>query len=114
MEEANQRTGPIAATAIQQNPLRGIAAMLAGGICFAVTDALVKWVSPRFPASEIIFFRSLFALMPISAMAAWQGRLAALKTVRLVGHAARSLCGLISLFCFVYAFGHMPLADAIG
>jgi drug/metabolite transporter (DMT)-like permease len=103
-----------AAPRIDRTALRGIAAMLLGGACFAVMDSLVKWVSPRFAVSEIIFFRSLFALLPIGAMAARQGGFAALRTRRPIGQAVRSLCGFTSLFCFIYAFGHMPLADAVG
>src|SRR5690349_6240688 len=80
--------------------LRGIAAMLIGGAFFSVMDSLVKWVSPRFPLVEIIFCRSLFALVPIGVMAARQGGVAALRTRRLGGHAVRSLCGFASLFCF--------------
>src|SRR5690242_7346796 len=45
----------------RDHALRGILFMLAGGACFAVMDALVKWVSPRYPVMQIVFFRSLFA-----------------------------------------------------
>jgi drug/metabolite transporter (DMT)-like permease len=103
-----------AATAARRSALRGIACMLAGGACFAVMDSLVKWVSPRFAISQIIFFRSLFALLPIGLLAAREGGLWALRTRRPGGQVLRALAGLVSLACFVYAFGHMPLADAVG
>lgn len=96
------------------NVLRGILCMLVGGCCFAIMDSLVKWVAPRCPVMQIIFFRSLFAFLPIGLAVAREGGVAALRTQRLGGHANRSLCGLLSLVCFVYAFGHMPLADAVG
>ncbi|MBV9521815.1 MAG: DMT family transporter [Alphaproteobacteria bacterium] len=93
--------------------LFGILAMLAGGACFAVMDALVKWESPRVSVMQIIFFRSLFAFLPILVQVAREGGRAALKTRRLRDHAGRSLFGFGSLVCFVYAFGRMPLADVV-
>jgi drug/metabolite transporter (DMT)-like permease len=114
MEAARPLSETTAAAAARNSAVRGIAFMLAGGACFALMDSLIKWVSPRFAISQIIFFRSLFALLPIGAMAAREGGLRALRTARPGGQAIRALCGLASLYCFVYAFSHMPLADAIG
>jgi drug/metabolite transporter (DMT)-like permease len=93
--------------------LRGILSMLLGGACFAVMDALVKGVAPRFPVLQIIFFRSLFAFLPILMQIRREGGRAALRTRHLGGHLRRSLCGFLSLSGFVYAFGNMPLADVI-
>jgi drug/metabolite transporter (DMT)-like permease len=112
--EAARPIGKRTASGAPRSALRGIAFMVAGGACFAVMDSLVKWVSPRFAISQIIFFRSLFALLPIGVLAAREGGLRALRTARPGGQVLRSLCGLISLCSFVYAFGHMPLADAVG
>src|SRR5215472_16387060 len=93
--------------------LRGILSMLLGGACFAVMDALVKGVAPRFPVLQIIFFRSLFAFLPILMQIRREGGMAVLRTQNLGGHLRRSLCGFLSLSGFVYAFGNMPLADVI-
>ncbi|HZS82832.1 MAG TPA: DMT family transporter [Stellaceae bacterium] len=99
--------------AAAQSPLRGILCMLAGGACFAVMDALVKWVSPRFSVVEIILFRSAFAFLPILWQLRREGGRGALKTRRFGDHIARSLFGFVSLACFIYAFGRMPLADVV-
>jgi drug/metabolite transporter (DMT)-like permease len=96
------------------NALTGILAMLVAGLCFAVMDSLVKYVSPRVPLLQIAFFRSLFAFPPILVVALREGGLAQLRTRRPGDHALRSLFGLASLYCFFYAFSHMPLADAVG
>jgi drug/metabolite transporter (DMT)-like permease len=93
--------------------LRGIACMLVATACFATMDSLVKWVAPRIPVMQIVFFRSLFAFIPIALLIARDGGIATLRTRRLGDHAKRSLCGVVSLACFIYAFGHMPLADAV-
>jgi drug/metabolite transporter (DMT)-like permease len=94
--------------------LRGIVCVLAATACFAVMDSLVKWVAPRVPVMQIVFFRSIFAFVPITLLVLRDGGLASLRTRRLGGHAKRSLCGVVSLAGFIYAFGHMPLADAVG
>jgi drug/metabolite transporter (DMT)-like permease len=99
--------------AARGNVLAGILSMLAGGVCFAVMDALVKWESPRFSVMQIIFFRSIFAFLPIVMQLAREGWRSALRTRRLGDHAGRSLFGFVSLFCFLYAFGRMPLADVV-
>jgi len=94
--------------------LRGILCVLIATACFAIMDSLVKWVAPRIPVMQIVFFRSLFAFVPITLLVIRDGGIATLRTNRLGGHARRSLCGVVALAGFIYAFGHMPLADAVG
>jgi drug/metabolite transporter (DMT)-like permease len=94
--------------------LRGIVCVLVATACFAIMDSLVKWVAPRIPVMQIVFFRSLFAFVPITLLVLRDGGIVTLRTRRLGGHARRSLCGVVSLAGFIYAFGHMPLADAVG
>jgi drug/metabolite transporter (DMT)-like permease len=94
--------------------LRGILCVLIATACFAIMDSLVKWVAPRIPVMQIVFFRSLFAFVPITLLIIRNGGIATLRTNRLGGHARRSLCGVVSLAGFIYAFGHMPLADVVG
>src|SRR5258707_6540978 len=94
--------------------LRGILCVLIATACFAIMDSLVKWVAPRIPVMQMVFFRSLFAFVPITLLIIRNGGIATWRTNRLGGHARRSLCGVVSLAGFIYAFGHMPLADAVG
>src|SRR5450432_605941 len=105
---------PAPSTATGQAVLRGIASVIVATACFAIMDSLVKWVAPRIPVMQIVFFRSLFAFVPITLLIVRNGGIATLRTNRLGDHAKRSLCGVISLAGFIYAFGHMPLADAVG
>jgi drug/metabolite transporter (DMT)-like permease len=94
--------------------LRGIGSILLATLCFAIMDSLVKWVAPRIAVMQIVFFRSLFAFVPILLLVARDGGISTLRTRRLGDHAKRSLCGVVSLAGFIYAFGHMPLADVVG
>jgi drug/metabolite transporter (DMT)-like permease len=92
---------------------RGIALMVLAVGLYAVMDALVKWLGPSYPTIEIIFFRSLFAFIPIAFFLLRSGSLAQLRTAHPLGHAVRALTGLASLSLFFYTYTHMPLANVI-
>ncbi|BBK41422.1 membrane protein [Allostella vacuolata] len=94
-------------------PGRGIVLMLAAVACFVVMDALIKWLSATYPTLQVVFFRSLFALVPIAVLIAQQGGIARLRTERPGLHALRCLVGFGSMLCFFHAFRVMPLADVI-
>jgi drug/metabolite transporter (DMT)-like permease len=102
-----------AAPATGDQPGRGILLMLMAVACFVVMDGLIKWLSATFPTMQVVFFRSLFALIPIAALVAHQGGIARLKTKRPGMHALRFVVGLGSMICFFHAFRVMPLADVI-
>ncbi len=92
---------------------RGIALMVLAVGLYSIMDAMVKWVGPSYPTLEIVFFRSLFAFVPIVYILWRSGSLASLRTRKPLGHAARALTGLISLSLFFYAYTRMPLANVI-
>ena len=94
-------------------PGRGIVFMLAAVACFVVMDALIKWLSATYPTLQVVFFRSLFALVPIAVLIAQQGGIARLRTGRPGLHALRCIVGFGSMLCFFHAFRVMPLADVI-
>ena len=91
--------------------------MLAAAFFFACMNALVKHLEARYAATEIVFFRCAFALLPILvAVARASGwRVAAgwksLRTSRLKGHVFRTVAGTISMILFVYALDLLPLAS---
>jgi drug/metabolite transporter (DMT)-like permease len=113
MSLASARDSAASSALARRRTLNGILCMLAAGGCFATMDTLVKWLSPRFSVMQIIFFRSLFAFVPIALQIAREGGLTALRTTRLRDHVGRSLFGFFSLVGFIYAFGRMPLADVV-
>lgn len=92
--------------------LRGIGCMVLAVLVFAVMDAMIKRLAQDYGTFQIMFFRSLFALVPIGVMIAWKGGLATLRTRRPGGHVLRSLIGAGATFCFFYSYGALPLADA--
>jgi len=91
----------------------GIAFMLAGTAAFVVMDAVVKWLVVAYPVIQIVFFRNLFALMPIAVLIGFTGGRASIRTRRLGSHVLRAGAGLGAMFCFFHAYGAMALADVI-
>jgi drug/metabolite transporter (DMT)-like permease len=79
---------------------------------FAVVNALVKWQAATYPILELVFFRSLFALLPVLALALRDGLLDSLKTSLPRAHLFRSSIWLCSVFCTFSAYHLLPLADA--
>ncbi|MEQ9639241.1 MAG: DMT family transporter [Alphaproteobacteria bacterium] len=95
------------------NPnLRGIGFMIASMGAITALDATAKWLTDGYPITEVVFFRSLFALLPVGVLAWREGGLTALRTTRLAAHALRACIGVITTFLFFLALSLMPLADA--
>lgn len=80
---------------------------------FTVMDSLLRAVSPLFPVTEVFLFRWMFALPPILLIVRRGGGVTKLRTRRFGAHVVRATVNTLSLFLFIYAFGHMRLADVI-
>lgn len=92
---------------------RGIVLMLLSTLFFAVMNASVKAIGPAIPAEQVLFFRNLFALLPVAFMVWRVGSLQVLRPHRPWQHAWRALVGLLSLGTFFYCYARLPLADVI-
>ncbi len=91
---------------------RGALHMLAGVFLFSIMDAMVKWLVADYPVHQIVFFRTVFALLPCLYFIARSGGLATLRTRRPLVHVVRGVIGLAAMGCYFYAFALMDLADA--
>lgn len=76
---------------------------------FAIMYALIKGVGLEFGIAQLVFFRSLVALLIFSPMLLQNRHL--LKTNRLKGHLLRSIFGLTSMFCLFVSAPHIPFTD---
>lgn len=85
--------------------------MLVAGLGFAIMGAFVKTGAERFSSTELVFYRSVFGFITISAMVYWQGK--PLKTPMMRKQMSRALIGFTALLLFFYAIAHLPLATAI-
>lgn len=92
----------------------GIAWMVAAVTLLSIMDALAKWLSQSYPILQLVFLRSLLALIPLALYIGWRGDWrVALRTRRPMVHVVRSVVGIVSLVCFFTAFAHLPLATAV-
>jgi S-adenosylmethionine uptake transporter len=91
-------------------PLHGIGFVLVAASVFPVQDVIIKGLSGRFPALEIVFVRSLVALS-LYAWLLWRERdVAAFPPERPRLHAARGALGLVSFTSYYMAIAALPLA----
>ncbi len=91
---------------------RGALLMLAATLLFAATGAIIKHVAATLPNEMVVFFRNLFGLMVLAPFILRHGpRYYATK--RLNAHLVRALAGLAAMYCYFYAIGHLPLAEAV-
>ncbi|MDT2021044.1 DMT family transporter [Methylocella sp. CPCC 101449] len=85
---------------------------LAATAFFSVMFVLAKSYG-TYPAAQLVFFRSAFALVPLMIWLLLRGDFPrALYTSRFGGHLVRSVAGIGSLFCSFIAYSLLPLADA--
>lgn len=97
----------------RSNPRKAVALMVMAVGLFAIMDAVVKWMGQSYSTTQIVFFRSLFAFLPLSFFIFRAGIGAALRVNDAKTHVLRSAVGLVAMFTFFYAYANMPLADAI-
>ncbi len=92
----------------------GIAYMVVAVTLFSAMDAMAKWLIASYPLLQIIFVRSVVALIPLSIYLYWLvGTASALRTRHPMKHVVRSVVGLVALGCFFYALQGMPLANVV-
>ncbi|WP_366555521.1 DMT family transporter [Aquibaculum sediminis] len=109
---------PPTVTAEQQGrgdrTLNGIAMMLIAVSLFSLMDGFVKWLGDDYPTMQIVFFRSLFAFIPLAFIIHRMGGMSsALRVRRPGGHLLRCLCGTAAMSLLFYAYSQMKLADAV-
>jgi len=96
----------------EHNIGRGIFWMLASVGMFSVMDALVKHLTATYPVVEVMFFRNLFAFVPLIPLIVRDGGIGSLKTTRPVGHLIRAGIGFVSMISMFLAYKHLPLTEA--
>ena len=90
----------------------GIALKLGAVVAMGAMSALVKLASERGAHTlEIVFFRNLFAFLPVVAYILTTRGWTVLRTSRPVGHLMRSAIGISGMLCGFAALGIMPLSE---
>ncbi|TCQ08835.1 drug/metabolite transporter (DMT)-like permease [Rhizobium sp. PP-F2F-G36] len=95
------------------NPGKGILLKLLAALCATLMAASVKGLNGEIPTGEVVFFRSVGALLPLGIWLGLQGNLVALtRTKHFGGHLVRSISGTGGMFFGYLALAYLPLADA--
>lgn len=95
-----------------QSLARGALAMILSSLAFAVMGVCIQICAQTLPNGMVVFFRNISGLVFLSPLL-MRGGWSIMKTTHLKQHFVRGVAGLTSMYCFFYAIGHMPLADAV-
>jgi drug/metabolite transporter (DMT)-like permease len=85
--------------------------MLVAGLLFACMGVFVKLGGTHFSSSELVFYRSFFGLIFITAVLLHKRT--TLATTHWNGHLWRGLSGTVAMMLFFYCIANLPLATAI-
>jgi drug/metabolite transporter (DMT)-like permease len=92
---------------------RGIAYMIGATALFAAVSVISKWEVGLYPTGEVVFVRSLVALVASSLVILPRTGFAVFRTERLRDHILRGFSQSCSQTFIVVAFKLMPLAGAV-
>ena len=85
-------------------PLKAVLCVMAGISIFSIQDVIIKSISGAYPVHQIVFVRSLVALLPLLLIAHVDGGLAGLRTRRPWAHLARAcvMLGALAVYAICY------------
>ena len=92
--------------------MRGIALKVLSVCCFVVMATLLK-ATDTIPAGQLVFFRCVFAIVPVVVYLAFRRQLrTALHTRNPLGHVLRSFIGVTSMGLGFFALTRLPLPES--
>jgi drug/metabolite transporter (DMT)-like permease len=91
----------------------GILYLIAGGLLFTVSSALIKAAGPDVPAGMTVFCRGLIGMLPVLLYLRRFGGFALLRSERPLAHLYRCTVGIASMYCGFVAVTLIPLADYV-
>jgi drug/metabolite transporter (DMT)-like permease len=97
----------------QERIPRAILLMVSATAVFGASSAVSKWLVATYPAGEILFTRTLIALIACSLVILPRTGFAVFHTRRLGSHVLRSVSQSLSQTFLLIAFSMMPLAGAV-
>jgi drug/metabolite transporter (DMT)-like permease len=85
---------------------------LSTAFLFAAMAVQVRYLGDRFPVGQVIFFRAVFAFVPILIFYSVLGELSRCwQTQRFSGHVTRGTLSIASSFCYFAALQRLPIVD---
>ena len=95
------------------NTGKGVLLKVISAVLFTVMSALIRDLGVDYPTGQVIFFRSVFAIVPVVIVYAWRGELmASLRTERPLAQAGRGALAVVAMFCNFAALARLPLIEA--
>ena len=91
----------------------GISITVLGGLCFAIQDAGIKWLSAEIAVLQILFLRSLFGLVLLGASTGVSGEKISFRVSRPWLLVLRSGINILSWVLFFTSLKYLPLATAV-
>lgn len=85
--------------------------MIVATACFALNDAITKFVSSEINFGQVMMVRSVFAMMLIGCLALRNGAMRPLRTIFLMPIVVRVVCEVGGAITFLAAITHLPLAN---
>lgn len=97
---------------MDRTKLLGVVAILVAGVAFAVMSNSIRHLAEMgYSSWQVIMLRNIFGLMWLLPWV-WQRR-EELESRNRWGHAWRAVIACLSMSCWFYAVGHMPLPEAV-
>lgn len=87
--------------------------MVLACFCFSTMGLFVKLGSSHFSTAELVFYRSIIALLIIAVLVIGQARSLRVGPVMLKLHLTRSIIGSLAMMLFFFTIGQLPLPTAI-
>lgn len=97
----------------ERNNRRGAAFMLLAITLFSLGDVGAKWLGSQYPVLQVVFLRSVAALLPLLLYLSWTSGFHGLRTRHPGKHLLRATLGILFVSCLFYAYAHMPLASVV-
>lgn len=98
---------------LRNRPLAAALLVSGSSLMFALMGACVKAASASLPNEVIVFFRNFYVLLLLLPFLRYFPPPGGIKTGNFRLHLIRSVAGLGGMYCFFYALGHLPFAEAV-
>lgn len=94
-------------------PRAGIVLMLLGMLMFSLNDAMGKMLVSTYSVGQVLFIRSIAALLVLAPFLVRQGRKHLFQVERPWMQFLRVCLSTFEVFCFYFAVSYYPLADVM-
>jgi S-adenosylmethionine uptake transporter len=91
----------------------GMACMIGGTFVLTCHDSLAKWMTGSYTVAEVMFYRSVFALVILALALLYEGGPTAFVPRSPKANLLRAVLATLTSFLVVAAYAVLPLADAL-